>query len=121
MDDNLSEITRLKQKAIEFRDARNWERYHSLKNLAMGLSIEAAELQELFLWKDDVEASAFLVSEDGRRRVSEELADVMLFVLYIAHAAGIDVSLAVESKIKLNAEKYPVEKCWGSNKKYTEL
>lgn len=114
-------IQALQQKAIDFRNARNWEQYHTLKNLVMGLSIETAELQELFLWKNDDEVLAYFHSEEGQKRISEELADVMIYVLYIAHGAGIDLSEALENKIRLNGEKYPVEKCWGEKKKYDEL
>lgn len=119
--DSSTTIQALRKQAVDFRDARNWEQYHTLKNLAMGLSIEAAELQELFLWKTDDEILTYMQSDGGRRRISEELADVMIYILYIAHGVGIDLSEAVENKIRLNGEKYPVEKCWGEKKKYNEL
>ena len=119
--DSQTTVSELTEKVIQFRDARNWLQFHNLKDLTIGLSIEAAELQELFLWKNDDEVLAYLQSEEGRQRISEELADVMIYVLYIAHGARIDLSEAVENKIRLNGEKYPVEKCWGEKKKYTDL
>ncbi len=119
--DATTPLQELKDKVIAFRDERNWGQFHSVKNLAMGLSIEAAELQELFLWKKEDEIPGWLQSEAARQRVSEELADIMIFILYIAHTVGIDVTDAVTNKIRLNAQKYPVEKCRNSNKKYDDL
>jgi len=114
-------IEELKRLALTFRDERNWEQFHDLKNLAMGLSIEAAELMELFLWKDKKEAADYVTSESGKRRLEEEMADVLVYLLYLSAASGIDLADATRRKIKLNAEKYPVGKCFNSNRKYTEL
>ncbi len=109
----MSDLEELTQKWITFRDERDWAQFHNPKDLALGLSIEAAELNELFLWKRPEDA------EVGK--VREELADVFGFALLIAHHYGFDIREIVEEKMAKNAAKYPVEKSKGSNKKYTEL
>lgn len=101
------------QQWIAFRDERDWAQFHNPKDLALGLSIEAAELNELFLWKQPEEADP--------AKVREELADVFGFALLMAHHYGFDIREIVEEKLAKNAAKYPVEKSKGSNKKYTEL
>ena len=102
-------------------NARNWEQFHDPKNLAAGLSIESAELQEIFLWKSKDEIKALLKSEDGSQKLKNELADIFVFLLYLSETCGIDLSEAVINKIKLNAKKYPVEISFNSHKKYNEL
>jgi NTP pyrophosphatase (non-canonical NTP hydrolase) len=114
-------IANLRDQVIRFRDARNWAQFHDPKNLAMGLSIECAELLELFLWKSDEEIREMLKDENMRRRVREELADVCVFLLYLSKGCGVDLSDAVSKKLAVNEKKYPVEKSFGSNKKYDEL
>lgn len=109
----MSDLDELVQKWIAFRDERDWAQFHNPKDLALGLSIEAAELNELFLWKKPEEADT--------EKVREELADVFGFALLMAHHYGFDIREIVEEKMAKNAAKYPVEKSRGSNKKYTEL
>lgn len=101
---------------IEFRDARDWKQFHDPKNLASALGIEAAELNEVFLWK----------STEGSRdvdinRVKEELADVFAYALLMAEAFGLDPEQIVLDKVIANAKKYPVDKAKGTAAKYTEL
>jgi NTP pyrophosphatase (non-canonical NTP hydrolase) len=98
---------------IKFRDQRNWAQFHNSKDLALALSIEAAELNELFLWKDagDVDVN----------KLREELADVFAFAFLLAHKHGLDVKKIVKAKIRRNAVKYPVRKARNTAKKYTEL
>lgn len=120
MDEDAT-IEELKRAAVAFRDKRNWKQFHDAKNLAAGLAIEAAELQELFLWKSPAEVDAFLASEQGKQRLREEIADVAVFLLYLCEAASIDLSDAVRSKIAINEKKYPVDRSYNSNKKYNEL
>ena len=98
---------------VAFRDERDWEQFHNPKDLALGLSIEAAELNELFLWKQPEEANL--------DKVKEELADVFGFALLLANHYKLDITEIVKAKLQQNAEKYPVEKAKGSNRKYTEL
>jgi NTP pyrophosphatase (non-canonical NTP hydrolase) len=119
--DEQETVATLKQRAIDFRDRRNWAQFHSPKELTIGLSIECAELQELFLWKSEEEVREVLRDEQGRRRVKEELADVFVFLLYLSQGCGIDLSDALTEKLAINEQKYPVGRCFGSNKKYNEL
>ena len=116
-----TQLATLTEQVLAFRDARNWKQFHSPKNLAMGLSIEAAELQELFLWKNEQEVAEYLESPSGKQRTREELADIFIFLLYIAEACEIDLPSALNDKLDHNASKYPVEKSYGSARKYNEL
>jgi len=112
----MSEINRLIQELIEFRDKRDWAQFHDSKNLALAISIEAAELNELFLWKNGKESE-----EVDKEKIKEELADILAFSFLLANKHGFDVKEIIETKIKKNDEKYPVEKSKGTAKKYNEL
>lgn len=107
------DIDQLIRKIIEFRDKRNWAKFHNPKDLALGLSIEASELNELFLWKKPGEANP--------SRVREELADVIIFVLMLIEKYGLDFEKIVLEKLAANEEKYPVDKARNSAAKYTDL
>jgi NTP pyrophosphatase (non-canonical NTP hydrolase) len=101
-------------KAIrQFTEERDWDQFHNGKDLALALSIEAAELNEAFLWKD--------ASEVKLEKVREELADIFNYAFLIADKYGLDVDEIVREKLAKNAEKYPVEKSKGKSNKYTEL
>lgn len=104
------------EELIKFRDDRDWEQFHDSKNLALAIALEAAELNELFLWKkgDDVEN----IKID---RLKEELADILSFAFLLAEKHKLDIFDIVLEKIKSNNEKYPVEKAKGTAKKYNEL
>jgi NTP pyrophosphatase (non-canonical NTP hydrolase) len=106
---------------IEFRDARDWKQFHTHKNLSAAIAIEAAELQEQFLWKTDDEVVVALADPDKRNKVIEEIADIIIFTLLLAERLDIDIDTVVRRKIKKNVDKYPVEKSKGTAKKYTEL
>jgi len=121
MANNPTQLQELTERVLAFRDERNWKQFHSPKNLAMGLSIEAAELQELFLWKTPEEVADFLKSESGKTRAAEEIADIFIYLLYLAQACEVDLPEALIHKLAHNAEKYPVEKSYGSARKYNEL
>ena len=101
---------------IKFREERDWKQFHNLKDLLIGLNIEVAELQELFLWKSNIE-----INNVKKDRIENEIADIFIFLTYIIKEFDIDLVSAVRKKIDLNNQKYPVEKSKGSNKKYTEL
>jgi len=103
----------LQKKLIEFRNERDWEQFHNPKDLALALSIEAAELNELFLWKKSEEANI--------EKVKEELADIFAYSLLLAEKYQLDVNEIILNKIKKNAEKYPIDKSKGTSKKYNEL
>ncbi|WP_349680584.1 nucleotide pyrophosphohydrolase [Flavobacterium sp. UBA7680] len=104
------------EELIQFRNERDWKQFHDSKNLALAISIEAAELNEIFLWKkgEDVEN----VNQD---KLKEELADVLSFAFLLAEKHNLDIFEIVSEKIKKNALKYPVDKAKGSAKKYDEL
>ena len=109
----MSEFRELIDLLEKFRDDRDWSQFHDSKNLALALSIEAAELNELFLWKKDAESEAV-----DKQRLREELADVFAYALMLAGRHGFDVSQIVKDKVALNAKKYPVEQSRGSSEKY---
>jgi len=108
MDDDLKSIT---EKTIKFRDERNWAQYHDPKNLSQALGIEAAELQEIFLWKT-AEESRNLSAKDIAR-ASEEIADIFIYLTYLCKEFKIDLFDATLKKIEKNAVKYPIEKSGG--------
>jgi NTP pyrophosphatase (non-canonical NTP hydrolase) len=119
--DDQDTLASLRRRVIEFRDARAWKPFHTPKNLAMALAIEAGELQELFLWKEEAEILESLRQDHCRLRVQEEMADILIFLLYLAEATGTDLSEAVKAKLIKNQARYPVSKSFGSNKKYHDL
>ena len=119
--DNKTSISSLKEAVAKFRDERDWLKFHNPKDLSIALSIETSELEELFLWKENVSASR--IKKDRRQfsRVKEEIADIFIYLLSLSNVLGLDVSTAVTEKLEQNARKYPVSKSKGSNKKYNEL
>jgi dCTP diphosphatase len=114
-------IAALQKAVIAFRDQRDWKQFHLPKDLALGLSVEAGELAELFLWKTKAEIETALQEQKFRGRLADELADVLVFLLYLAESSGIQLGEAVLAKMEKNGQKYPVEKARGSSTKYTEL
>ena len=96
---------------IEFQKERDWKKFHTPENLAKSISIEAAELLEHFQWGKEYDI----------QEVADELADVLIYCMYMANAMGFDINDIIENKMKKNALKYPVEKSRGNAKKYTEL
>ena len=112
----MSEILEITKALVDFRDERDWKQFHDTKNLAIALSIEVAELNELFLWKTIKESE-----EVDKERLKEELADVFAYAFLLAEKHQLDVKQIVLDKIARNAEKYPVEKAKGTATKYTEL
>lgn len=104
-----------------FRDAREWSQFHTPKNLAAALAIEAAELQECFLWKTDGEVEAEMAAGPKREAVAEEVADVLMFALLLADRLGLDVGQVITAKLAANEQKYPVALARGTARKYTEL
>jgi dCTP diphosphatase len=102
-----------------FASERDWDQFHSPKNLAIALSVEAAELLEHFQWTP--EADSKVLTADQHAKVREEIADVLLYLIRLADKLNIDLLAAARDKIQVNAAKYPVDKARGSSKKYTEL
>ena len=115
-DDRYGEVV---NKLLEFRHQRNWEQYHTPKNLSMGISIEASELMQEFLWKTDEEVAQRI--KEKPENVADEIADIASYVFLLSHDLGFDLFKEIERKIEKNAKKYPVEKCYGIATKYTEL
>jgi NTP pyrophosphatase (non-canonical NTP hydrolase) len=109
----MSDIDDLTARLLKFRDERNWQQFHNSKDLALAITVEAAELLEVFLWKQPEEAD--------KGRLKEELADVMAFCFFLAEKEGLDVREILLEKMEKNALKYPIGKAKGTAKKYNEL
>lgn len=112
-------LTDLRERMRAFVSERDWDQFHSPKNLAIALSVEASELLEHFQWL--TEAASTELPPEVHAKVREEVADVLLYLVRIADRLGIDLHAAARDKLALNARKYPVEKARGSSRKYTEL
>lgn len=117
----MADIDTIRKQLLQFRDERNWQQFHTLKNLIISLNLESAELLELTQWKTDAELAALTSDEGFRQALKEECADVFLYLLLIAENSGIDLLGAAHDKIRKNAERYPVEQAYGSAEKYTAL
>ncbi len=114
----MQELEQIKLKLRQFAEERDWDQFHSPKNLSMALIAEAAELVEHFQWLTEKESHS--LSEDKMREVEEELADIQIYLIRIADKLSVDLLNAVNKKIEINEKKYPSEKVKGSSKKYTE-
>jgi NTP pyrophosphatase (non-canonical NTP hydrolase) len=117
MEDTFSVLTDL---VLRFRDERDWARFHTAKDLALGMLIEAGELGELVLWKTEAEVDVGLAEGDLRGRAADELADVQVFLLYLARRLGVRLDAAVREKVAKNAVRYPVEKARGNARKHSD-
>ncbi|MDH5571590.1 MAG: nucleotide pyrophosphohydrolase [Gammaproteobacteria bacterium] len=113
-----NELTELQKKLKAFAQERDWEQFHSPKNLVMALSVEASELLEHFQWLTEQQSST--LDTDKKQEVAYEMADIFIYLLRLASELDVDLEKSVYEKIKINAEKYPVHKVKGSAKKYTE-
>lgn len=109
----------LQKKIIAFRDERDWKQFHKPKDLAVALSLEASEVLEHFLWKDEVEIAEYL--KTYKEEIGDEMGDVLNYLLVMANDFGIDLADATDKKIDKNAKKYPVEKAKGRHTKYDQL
>ncbi len=121
MNDADTCLQEIKDRVLAFAKEREWEQFHSPKNLSMAISAEAAELMEHFLWQSPEQSHTDVEAANLRAKVEEELADVLIFAIEFANVTGIDIAAIIEAKMKRNAEKYPVEKARGNSAKYTEL
>lgn len=109
----MNDFNTLIKEIVNFRDERDWEQFHNSKDLAVALSIEASELLELFLWKNN---------EDFKiDKLKEELADVLMYAFLLADKHNLNIIEIIQDKIRKNAEKYPVDKSKGNATKYNEL
>jgi NTP pyrophosphatase (non-canonical NTP hydrolase) len=118
MKDNEINLYELKEKIKKFCEARDWDQFHNIKDLAIALSIETSELLEIFRWKNPQEVKEVLKNKKGE--VEDELADILYFLLRIAQMNNIDLSSALDKKMEKNEKRYSVDKFKGSNKKYNE-
>ncbi len=115
------DLKRIFEKQREFTKARDWDQFHTPKNLAMALSVEASELVEIFQWLDEKQATAVGSDPKLRKKVQDELADVLFYLCRLTDNLGIDLEAAFWEKMEQNAAKYPVEKSKGRTAKYDEL
>lgn len=112
-------IKELTDKILQFRKERDWEQFHTPKDLAISLSLEASEVLEHFQWKKPEEMQEYI--QNHKEEIGEELADVFNYLLLMSNDFGIDLLEVLEKKINKNAEKYPIEKSKGKSTKYTNL
>lgn len=115
---NIGHITSLQE---EFISDRDWDQFHSIKNLSIALSVEASELAEIFQWMKEEDSNTVKIDPNLKAKVSDEIADIFLYLLRITTKAEIDLESAIISKLKKNADKYPIDKSRGNSKKYTDL
>ena len=113
-----TDFDRIKQKVRQFVVERDWDQFHSPKNLSMALIVEAAEMVEHFQWLTEEQSSN--LSPEKLAEVEQELADIQVYLISLAEKLKLDLIAAVEKKLVLNAQKYPVDQVRGSSKKYTE-
>src|SRR3989344_3685376 len=113
MDQNIGKLV---ERIIAFRDARDWKQFHNQKDVALSLVLEASEVMEHFQWKSKEEIGKYI--KTNKNDISEELADVLYWVLLMSHDLKIDVLDSLEKKIKKNEKKYPVKKAKGKHNKY---
>ena len=111
----------LTDRLIAFRDERDWKQFHSLKNLILSISIESAELLELTQWKDEEEIDNAIIDPDFKKKLKEECADVLLYLMLVAEKAGFNLASAANCKIDINQQKYPIDKARGNSKKYDQI
>lgn len=121
LQDDKTTVAELRARVLAFARERDWEQFHSPKNLSMALAAEAGELMEHFLWAESKTSGEILRVAKKRRQIEDEIADVVIYALEFANISGIDLAAAIEAKLAQNAQKYPVEKAKGRADKYTEL
>ncbi|MCD4761290.1 nucleotide pyrophosphohydrolase [bacterium] len=115
----MSEIKELTKLINKFYDDRDWHQFHNHKDIALSLVLEVAEVLEHFQWKTREEAIKY--AKTNKEEIGEEIADVAVYLLTLSDAIGLDLKQAIEKKMVKNAQKYPIEKSKGNNKKYTQL
>lgn len=120
-DDSDTTVRELQDDVRRFCEERDWDRFHTPKDLAIGMATEAAELLEIFRFKDDAQCRAAVADPERGKDVRDELSDVLYFVLRFAQMNGIDLTSSLRSKIRDDAAKYPADVCRGRNEKYGEF
>jgi dCTP diphosphatase len=115
---NLSE---LEQEINQFVTERDWDQFHTLKNLVCALNVESSELLEIFQWLKDEQVDEFMQDSKKREKVEDEIADIFVYLMRILSKTNIDLEQVVRKKMAKNAAKYPVELAKGNSKKYTDF
>ena len=115
----MSEPREITEKIRQFRDEREWMQFHDPKNMAISIMLEASELLEHFQWKTQKEVEGYI--NDHKAEVRDEIADIAMYLFELADNLGVDLIDAMESKLKKNEQKYPIEKAKGKHTKYTNL
>jgi len=111
----------LVRQVLAFRDERDWRQFHNPKDLAISISLEAAELLERFQWKSPAEVAALVADPQGQRQVSWEMADILILLISLADVLGTDLVKAAQEKLQENERRYPVERARGTARKYRDL
>ena len=119
--DSETTIRQLKQTVKEYCEERDWDQYHNPKDLAIGVITEAAELLEHFRFKSEKEMDKMLADQKKKGEISDEISDVLMFIIRFAQKYDIDIAESFQRKMDQNTKKYPIDKAKGSNKKYDEL
>ena len=114
-----NELSELKQKLREFAESRDWDQFHSPKNLSMAICGEAGELSEIFQWLTETQSQN--LTDDQLKQASQEMADILLYIIRLSDKLGVDLFKAATDKIEVNAIKYPIDKARGNAKKYDKL
>jgi len=119
--DHKTNIKELKDKVKKFCEDRDWDQYHGAKELAIGIITEASELLDHFRFKSEKDIEEFFNNQEKKAQISDEMADVLYFLLRLAQKYDIDLTTELDKKLDKNNERYPVDKFKGSNKKYNEV
>jgi dCTP diphosphatase len=119
--DSATTFQQVKEHVLAFARERDWEQFHTPKNLSMALAAEAGELMEHFLWATPEQSQTIAADPVKRGKIADELADVVIYALEFANTTGLDLAAAIQAKMVANGKKYPVEKAKGRADKYTEL
>ena len=106
-------------RTLEFREARDWKQFHNPKNLAESVVIESSELLEVFQWIDSSSSEEYAI--ENRDKIADEVADILIYLIYLCDDLGIDLDEVIAKKLQKNEERYPQEKSKGNSKKYNEL
>ncbi len=115
------DLLKLDQDICQFVSERDWDQFHSVKNLSMALAVESAELLEIFQWMSEENSNRISENPQVMAKINDEVADVFVYLMRIINKTGIDLEQVVRNKMQKNGEKYPVEKSKGNSKKYNEL
>ncbi len=118
---NQLDLKKIYSEIEKFTTDRDWDQFHSIKNLSMALSVESAELLEIFQWLTEEQSNKVKDDPKTKSKIEDEVADIFVYLLRIVHKSNIDLESAVLNKLKKNEEKYPIEMSRGNSKKYNEF